>query len=363
VSVRRHLGLLYVVLTLLLIAMAVWWVILLTQEVQARAAAQLQKLESDRMQAAFLLQASPEMAADPAGRLGDAFPHLRYRTTADSVAVLVAPEVAAQIRADARRRRNMMVWEGGFFLALIAAGSGVLLLAHRREQDLDRTRALFLAGVTHEFKTPLASLRLYAETLARPDLDDQTRAGIRERVVDDAKRLESLVNQVLALSDEEAFRQEPRRRLDLGQECRTVLSDLGGFVADRRAQIRSDLPAGHFILGQPLTLHLVLRNLIHNAVRHGGASPVVTITLQREADWHRLAVGDDGPGIARRLHKKVFECFYSGGAGRDQSGTGLGLYLVKRNVETLGGRVELESDEQRGATFTVVLPVYAGDKV
>ena len=120
------------------------------------------------------------------------------------------------------------------------------------------------------------------------------------------------------------------------------------------------------MLGQALTLNLALRNLIHNAVRYSGESPRVTITLRREGAWHHLTVSDDGPGIARRLHAKVFECFYSGStaAGGDQSaGTGLGLYLVKRNVETLGGRVELESAEQQGATFTVILPVYTGEEI
>ncbi len=365
-NVRRHLGWLYIILTILLIVMAVWWVILLTQEAQARTEAQLQKLAADRLHAVFLLQTSPEIAADPAGKLGASFPHLRYRQTPDGVDVIIAPEVRDKIHNDARRRRNMMIWEGIFFLALIAAGSSVLLLAHRREQALERTRELFLAGVTHEFKTPLASLRLYAETLARSDLDDAARVGIRSRLVEDAKRLEGLVNQVLALSDEEGFRQEPRRRLDLGQECQTVLADLAGYIADHRTQVRSDLPAGHFVLGQELTLNLALRNLIHNAVRHGGESPRVTITLRRDDTWHRLTVSDDGPGIPRRLHTKVFECFYSGSSstGGDQSaGTGLGLYLVKRNVETLGGRIELESAEQQGATFTVILPVYAGEEI
>jgi signal transduction histidine kinase len=312
-------------LTILLIVMAVWWVILLTQEAQARTEAQLQKLAADRLHAIFLLQTSPEIAADPAGRLGSSFPHLRYRQTPDGVDVTIAPEVRDKIHNDARRRRNMMIWEGIFFLALIAAGSSVLLLAHRREQALERTRELFLAGVTHEFKTPLASLRLYAETLARSDLDDAARVGIRSRLV-----------------------------------------ELAGYIADHRTQVRSDLPAGHFVLGQELTLNLALRNLIHNAVRHGGESPRVTITLRRDGTWHRLTVSDDGPGIPRRLHTKVFECFYSGSSstGGDQSaGTGLGLYLVKRNVETLGGRIELESAEQQGATFTVSLPVYAGEEI
>jgi signal transduction histidine kinase len=254
----------------------------------------------------------------------------------------------------------MFLWEGLFFLLLLLAAATILVVALRREREFKRARELFLAGATHEFKTPLASLRLYAETLNRAELPAAERGRIRGLMVEDIKRLEGLVNQVLAMSGEELFREEPRQRLDLAAECHAVLQDLAGYLAGRGARVTTDLPPHHEVLGQRLPLALALRNLIQNAVKFSPPPAAVDVRLRRRGRWHELAVRDRGPGIPRRLHAKVFECFYSGDEKRP--GAGLGLYLVRRNAERLGGRVELRSAEGQGATFTLRLPAYEGEE-
>ena len=254
----------------------------------------------------------------------------------------------------------MFLWEGLFFLLLLGAAATILVVAQRREREFKRARELFLAGATHEFKTPLASLRLYAETLNREGLAETDQRRIRGLMIEDMKRLEGLVNQVLAMSGEDTFREEPRQRIDLAAEARAVLADMQGFFASHGAEVTADLPDGHAILGQRLPLNLALRNLVQNAVKFSPRPARVQVVLRRDERWQRLSVRDRGPGIPRRLHGKVFECFYTGSDQRP--GAGLGLYLVRRNVERLGGRVELESGEGEGATFTLVLPVYEGEE-
>jgi signal transduction histidine kinase len=286
---------------------------------------------------------------------------LRYgQNAAGEITVEIDPAVVAEIRNEARSRRRMFLWEGLFFLLLLGAAATILVLALRREQEFKRARELFLAGATHEFKTPLASLRLYAETLNRPALTEEQRVGIRQSLVEIVKTLEGLVNQVLALSGDEAFREEPRRRLDLGDESRTVLADMSRYLRDHGARLTSDLPSGHAILGQRLAFNLTLRNLVQNAVKFSPRPAEIGIALRRQGRWHHLSVSDRGPGIPRRLQSKVFQCFYSGS--KTQPGAGLGLYLVRRNTERLGGRVTLESTEGEGATFTLRLPAFEGEE-
>jgi signal transduction histidine kinase len=247
-------------------------------------------------------------------------------------------------------------------MVLLAAGSTILVLSWRSEARFVQARELFLAGATHEFKTPLASLKLYTETLGREGLKDADRQGIQSRMMADIGRLERLVNEVLAMSAEDTFSQTGRTVVDLVAETRSVIEDLRGFVRDRDSFIEFQHDGPHLLLGHEVPFALALRNLIVNAVTHADEGISILVTLTRQGKWHRLTVRDDGPGIPRRLHRRIFDCFYSGSRdGRPAGGAGLGLYLVRRNVQAMGGRIELESEEGKGSAFTMVLPAHSPD--
>ena len=351
-----RLGVFYVILVLLLLVMGAWWVYFLSNVGNDRAEYELQKLATDKLHATFLIQSDPQVREDPRGRLGPSFPHLIFVKTDTEVEVLVDPAAMRTIQEDARATRNMFLYEGFFFIILLVAGSTILYLSWRSEVRFKETRELFLSGATHEFKTPLASLRLYTETLGREGLDDAARSHIQGRMVEDITRLETLVDEVLSMSADDTFAQGPQARLDLAAECRAVLDDLKDFGTDHGTEFSLDAPAGAFVLGRTLTFDLALRNLLVNAVRHSPEPVRVTITVHPGGKWHRVKVADNGPGIPRRLHEKVFECFYSGDKDSRHPGAGIGLHLVRRNIETMGGRTELESGENAGSTFTLVLP-------
>ena len=354
---RNRLGLLYGVLVALLLTIGVWWVYFLTHEGQVYTEYRLQKLATDRLHASFLIQADQQIASDPQRYLGSAFPHLVYRRGAGGWEVEVDPAALAQIRSESSTTRNMFLYEGLVFLVLLAAGSTILMLSVRSEVRFKQARELFLAGATHELKTPLASLRLYAETLGRAGLKDEDRARIHRRMVEDVGRLENLVDDVLSMSADDTFDQGPLQRLDLHAECADVLDDLRRFFADRQATVELKGGRGATVFGSRLTFTLALRNLVVNAVRHCPAPVRVVVDVEPGQRWHRVTVRDNGPGIPRRLHDRVFESFFTEQSGNhDGKGTGLGLYLVKRNVDNLGGSVELESEEGRGSAFTMILP-------
>jgi len=354
---RNRLGLLYGTLVVLLLAIAVWWVYFLSHEGRSFEENRLQHLASDRLHAEFLILADARIAEDPQRHLGESFPHIVFRKGPDGWETAIDPAVVATIGEDARRKRNMILAEGLVFLALLIAGSTILVLSVRSETRFKQARELFLAGATHELKTPLASLRLAAETLGRDDLRAEDRARLRGNLVEDVARLEGLVDELLAMSAEATVARGRRERVDLIAACRHVMADLEWYRNDHGAVFTLTNEGSAHVLGNPLTFDLALRNLLLNAVRHSPSPVAVDVAVDRGARWHKVKVTDDGTGIPRRLHEKVFECFFSGEGGRgDVPGAGLGLHLVRRNVTELGGRIELASEPGVGSTFTMVLP-------
>jgi signal transduction histidine kinase len=357
--------LLYGLLATLIVAQGTWWVVYQSREGRRYEAAETERLEAEQRQATLVLSSMPELRGD-ARRLHESFPGLLFDLRGADPVVMIDPVVANAIRHEARRRQRMFLLEGTFFLALLVGGTVVLGFAHRAETRFRRSREILLAGITHEFRTPLASLRLWAETLQRPHLDVSARDRILGKLLEDAGRLEALVAQVLAAG--RGGELDPRlfEPLDAGREAKEVLREMEGYLQAHHAAVSADLPEGHEFLGQRMAFAVALRNLVQNAAKYSPSPARIDVRLARDGRWLRLSVGDRGPGIARRDHHRVFESFTrlsEGGreAPTSTRGAGLGLFLVKRNVEAMGGRVELASDAGFGSTFTLVLPARPGE--
>ncbi|MBC8426309.1 HAMP domain-containing histidine kinase [bacterium] len=358
---HHRLGLLYGVLVTLIVAMGAWWMFYINREGGNYERYQLQRFANDRLHAAFLLRLDPETAHDPEAFLGSEYPHLHFQRIDGGWDVHVDAAALAAVRDEARRRKLMFLSEGLFFLALLIAGTTILSLAFRREREFKRARELFLAGATHELKTPLSCIRLYAETLERPDLDEAERRRIHASLLQDVERLEEMMEQTLSVSRDELGPGRRREVLDLAAETRDLLADMAVFLESKGACVETDLPPGHLVLGDRPSLRVVLRNLLQNAVHHGAGPAEIVVRLAREADRHVLTVLDRGPGIPRRDRKRIFDSFYSSRAGGEDDpvrGTGLGLYLARRNTEALGGKLKLENVEGFGAVFAMTLPVH-----
>ena len=362
IRMQERLGLYYGVLVTLILAIGVWWVYYLSAESRNYERFQIQRFTTDQLHAVYLIQTVPEVGIDPIGMLQESFPHLIFQPSGENWQVQVDPAAHERVHAEGTRRRRMFIAEGATFLILLLAGTTILTLAFRRERDFKRARELFLAGATHEFKTPLASLRLYTETLNRPELQEEKRAPIRASMLQDVERLEGMVEQVLAASREEEIGRGPAMVLDLAHEAQMVLEDMQPFLDGHNARVDTDLPEGHRIRGDRNALAVSLGNLVRNAALYSPPPARIRVAVRHEGRHHLLSVSDSGPGIPRRERQKIFEGFYrieapSGSLTKRPKGSGLGLYLVQRNAIRLGGRVDLESEEGRGSTFTLRLPV------
>lgn len=359
---KKNRGIIYGILVGLLLVMGVWWVYFLTTESNAQAESERQKLANDRLHAVFLIQSNAEVRNDPEGMLGESFPQLIFQHTSQGVEVLIDPMILRATEDKAHSTRNMFLYEGLFFMILLLAGSIILVLSWRSESRFVQARELFLAGATHEFKTPLASLRLYTETLSREGLKDEDKGRIQGRMVEDIQRLENLVDEILAMSADDTFTPGPKVELNLVEASQNVIDSLRGFAQDHEANITLENDGKHLAQGQEVAFTLALRNLLVNAIGHNDQPVKIEIILTRRRNWNLLTVRDDGCGIAKRLHEKVFDCFYSGSnTDRPTSGAGVGLYLVKRNITNMGGKIKIESDENKGCTFYIMLPAHKGD--
>jgi signal transduction histidine kinase/HAMP domain-containing protein len=224
----------------------------------------------------------------------------------------------------------------------------------RRLVDLDAAKDDFLRGISHNLQTPLTSIRAYAEQLRaeRPD----RRLSI---IVEQSERLYRIVRQLLAVSRLEAGTLRPRSEiLALAPRVRRAWEALG--AVDTPFELR-DEAAGWLATADPDQLDQVLWALLDNAVRYGGATPVL-VTVRPEPAEHRLAatIVDGGPGVAEADRPTIFERYERGAAGSATEGTGLGLYVSRSLCRAMGGDLRLEPAEPgRGAAFTISLPAEA----
>lgn len=224
---------------------------------------------------------------------------------------------------------------------------------------LESMRRDFVANVSHELRTPVTSIRSAAETLIDGAADDPAAAQAFIGIIDrNAQRLQQLVEDLLDLSriESRGFRlsMEPI-------ELKPIFSQVLGLFRERASKkdvsledAAGDVPK---VRADRRALEHVLTNLVDNAVKYCGPGAHVWVKVSTTHDAVTVSVGDDGPGIDERHLPRVFERFYRVDAGRsrDVGGTGLGLSIVKHLVEAMGGTVSVESQLNRGTTFSFTL--------
>jgi signal transduction histidine kinase len=240
---------------------------------------------------------------------------------------------------------------------------GVVIVLHdlTEMRRLEAVRRDFVANVSHELKTPLTSISGYAETLlADSGNDAPTARRFLETILNNARRMQRLVDDQLDLSRIESGRWQPRVS---AMDTDGLIREAWAACAERAEamaigfEVEVD-PQATTLRGDADGLRQVLVNLLDNAVRYSPEGATVRCRAHRVRDGIELVVSDTGTGIAREHLPRIFERFYRAdpSRSRDEGGTGLGLAIVKHLVEAHGGAVRAESDLGRGTTITVLLP-------
>jgi signal transduction histidine kinase len=231
----------------------------------------------------------------------------------------------------------------------------------RREVGIVRQQSNFLAAVSHELKSPLASIRLYTETMQLRQPDAQTCQRYLGIMRVDIDRLETLVGNLLAVArlDQGGFEARPTR-VDVAAEVGQIVADMQPDMQARGAALAleiSERPVWAHI--DPAVLDTVMRNLLDNAAKYNRHNAPVTVRLTAETHSLTIEVIDRGIGLAAEELARIFTKFYRVGDEmvRQTEGSGLGLYLVASLWQHSGGKVRASSPGQgQGATFALVLP-------
>jgi two-component system, OmpR family, sensor histidine kinase SenX3 len=229
----------------------------------------------------------------------------------------------------------------------------------RRNEQQDS----FLNAVTHELKTPIASIRMYLETLESRQLEEPQRHEFYRIMLEDTDRLLGTVEQVLKAGE---ARQRSKRKnwqeLDFSELVKSALelTRLRHHLTPENLSFGAAPQEGLLVLGNPEELRTVVFNLFDNAVKYSGGNREIVVNVRTpDMDTVLLSVHDLGIGIPRRELKRIFNRFYRAAnplAGQVK-GTGLGLFIVRSIARRHGGDVYAESEgEGRGSTFTVRLP-------
>ncbi len=241
-------------------------------------------------------------------------------------------------------------------------GAVVVLNDVTRLKRLEAVRRDFVANVSHELKTPVTSIKGFAETLEDGALDDPAAAHRFVRIIaGQADRLNSIIEDLLALSTLEQSGDSPLLQLEEADLCDVVavaLEVCGPKAGAKSIDLREDCPGCLLARVSPPLLEQAVVNLIDNAVKYSAEHSTVVVTLEERGDEVVVSVTDEGQGIAREHLPRLFERFYrvDKARSRDLGGTGLGLAIVKHVAQIHGGRVSVDSVMGRGSTFRIHLP-------
>jgi signal transduction histidine kinase len=357
-SPRGRVWLAFGLVVVFLLAQVAWWLIFQRNYIQQN----IEYAETAWLQEAALVQqlwaaAAAEKRQALRMELRQAFPHLEV----EGERVYVSPERLRAYRSEQMRYLRMFAFEGPVFLLVMLLGLYIIGRSLKSEQEFKRRQQNFLMAASHEFRTPLSTLRLLAQTLQMRELSREKQLVYLEHISHEIDRLEDLSERLLATS---------RLAQGLGQ-VRPERHDLNQVVSHSLARQQSTLSARgatlHFepantplpVDLDPEAFSLVLSNLLDNAVKYSpGAEKPIWIRLNTKGGRAVLEVEDRGIGLPKNELRQIFEPFYRVGEEqtRRTQGLGLGLHLVKSITELMGGWVQAEA-LPKGSRFVLSFPL------
>ena len=250
---------------------------------------------------------------------------------------------------------------GTSLFILLLAGVIVYLVLSIKSVNLNRRQSNFVDSVTHELKSPIASLKLYLQTLSHRKVSEQERMGFVKYMLEDVERLDTLINHLLAVGNIDQSSDS--------KDCESIKLDVMIQEVAASVCLRHRVEPGVIQLklipcvvrSNRVDLDMILTNLIDNAIKYAGDQPEVSVALESNETFAIVRIADNGPGIPRQFRRKVFGRFVRLGSEleREKPGTGLGLYIVKTLLRSMGGNIDVMESQKGGALFSITLPLSA----
>ena len=228
---------------------------------------------------------------------------------------------------------------------------------NKMTEELSGTEILrtdFIANVSHELKTPLTIIQNYGTMLQKPGLSEEKRLEYAKAITESSRRLADLITNILKLNKLENQQIYPdKQTYNLGEQLCESLLNFENVWEQKNIVIDTDIEEDVFVESDIELLTLVWNNLFSNAMKFTETGGTVSLKLKSDGKWAVVQVSDTGCGISPEVGKHIFEKFYQGDTSHAMQGNGLGLALVKRVVDIVGGDISVSSEVGKGTAFTV----------
>ena len=259
------------------------------------------------------------------------------------------------------RQEWMIVGEAVVFVISLVFGVYLINRGYNKEMVASQQSRNFLLSITHELKSPIASIRLVLETLLKRELPREKTTQLQGNALKETERLNTLVNNLLFSAKLESTYQANKEPLDLHELLEEIISKLSDKYPDASFTFKQEGEMPYF-QGDKMGMISVALNLLENAVKYSGNGGKATIEahLSMQEDGQiKLEIKDQGVGIPEKEKKQIFQKFYRVGNEdtRTAKGTGLGLYIVDQIIRAHSGRISVHDNEPRGSVFEILLPV------
>lgn len=264
-----------------------------------------------------------------------------------------------QFSKQLRERWLMVTGEGFVFLTILMFGIYKTREAFRKEFALARQQKNFLLSITHEFKSPLAAVKLNLQTLQKRELDKEQQNFMITKALNETDRINNLIeNALLAARIESHSFTMYKEEFNLSDCIRSTIqsriipgADLGNIVYN--------IEEGVYMKGDGFAISSLILNLLENAEKYSPEKSEIVVSLTQIKRHAILTIADQGVGVSDAEKLKIFEKFYRVGneETRNTKGTGLGLFIIKHIVDFHKGEIKVENNHPKGTVFKVTLPL------
>lgn len=268
---------------------------------------------------------------------------------------LIRPSLQAYKLLDDKHSRTVRMYalEGLVMMGLLFWGIIWIYRNLQNKLKLKRQQSNFLLSITHELKTPLASIKLYLETLQKRTLDKEQADKIVANSLSDVHRLRDLVENVLLAAQLDSSKYELQQfEINLTD---LVSQNINRFILPRNIQhrVKMNLQQELFLTTDEAAVEMILNNLLSNAVKYSPTEGIISVVLASQNNQIVLSVSDEGLGITADEKINIFTKFYRTGdeLTRKTKGTGLGLFIVKNLTDLLGAEIKVKDNQPKGTTF------------
>lgn len=270
--------------------------------------------------------------------------------------------LSVEMAEEGRSQESIIILTGvlvvGLFLFLIVGGSALIYKAHTGYQDMLQ-KTTFVSAVSHELKTPLTSIRMYAELMGNKEIENAKRLQYADTIHRESQRLTSLINNLLTFSSlEHGKRKYRKREFDLVELVDLTVKDYGQTIRASGFECEVNLPDSSIEVNfDESVVKQVLINLIENVLKHAKEGGWIEIEIMQRNQVSMIDVSDKGPGIEPGIRDTIFEAFVQGSTRLDnkKSGTGLGLSIARSMMKDCGGDLVLLDGGKSGATFRMII--------